>query len=73
MKLLLQPQAAECEGRRISGDLPIFNHILLHSSQKVFSKTGGKQQKLTDSLGLMNNAGHIISKIQSADIDKYIL
>lgn len=41
--------------------------------QKVFTKTGGKQQKLSDSLGLMNNADHIISKIQSDDIDIYIL
>lgn len=73
MKLLLQPQVAECEGRRISGDLPIFNHLLLHSSSKGVHQTGGKQQKLNVSLGLMNNADHIISKMQSSDIEIYIV
>jgi len=51
----------------------LFSVICFIVHQKVFTKTGGKQQKLSDSLGLMNNADYIISKIQSGDIDIYIL
>lgn len=63
MKLLLQPQATDCWEGELSGDAPILKQSRISFYLKAFAQHKVMRQKDHDSLALMNNAEHIVSKI----------
>lgn len=68
-------------GRQRERESPRFIHLLLHGSPKgIYQKRKDERKKKkeatplaqSDSLALMNNADHIVCKIQSTDVDVYV-